>query len=105
MEWIMLLLAGISEVVWACAMKASNGFKVLTPTIVTVVGYILSAIFLSLAMKKLPLGTAYAIWTGFGIIGTPLLGIFLFNERLSILQVLCILLILIGIIGLRILDN
>ena len=82
MEWIMLLFAGILEVTWACAMKASDGFKILIPSIVTVVGYILSAVFLAFALKKLPLGTAYAMWTGFGIIGTSILGIMLFNEKL-----------------------
>lgn len=105
MEWIMLLFAGILEVTWACAMKASDGFKILVPSIVTVVGYILSAVFLAFALKKLPLGTAYAMWTGFGIIGTSVLGIMIFNEKLSLMQIVCVLLIAIGIVGLKLLGD
>ena len=105
MEWIMLLFAGILEVTWACAMKASDGFKILIPSIVTVVGYILSAVFLAFALKKLPLGTAYAMWTGFGIIGTSVLGIMLFNEKLSLMQMVCVLMIAAGIVGLKLLGD
>lgn len=105
MEWIMLLFAGILEVTWACAMKASDGFKILIPSIVTVVGYILSAVFLAFALKKLPLGTAYAMWTGFGIIGTSVLGIMLFNEKLSLMQMVCVLMIAVGIVGLKLLGD
>ena len=101
----MLALAGILEVSWACSMKYSNGFTKVIPTIITVIGYIASALFLSLALKKLPLGTAYAIWTGFGIIGTSVLGIFLFHEKLSPLQIICVLLIVIGIVGLKLISN
>lgn len=103
MHWLMLLLAGIFEVGWALAMKYSEGFTKLVPSIITIVGYILSAIFLAIALKKLPLGTAYAMWTGFGIVGTSVLGIFLFNEKLSLPQVICVLLIVIGIVGLKLL--
>ena len=103
MHWLVLLLAGIFEVTWAVSMKYSNGFTVLLPTIVTVVGYIASAVFLAIAMKHLSLGTAYALWTGFGIIGTSILGVFLFQEKLSIPQVVCIALIVIGIAGLKLL--
>lgn len=103
MSWIMLLLAGIFEVTWAIAMKYSDGFTVLIPSIITVVGYILSAIFLAIALKQLPLGTAYAMWTGFGIVGTSVLGIFLFQEKLSLPQIICVLMIIIGIIGLKLL--
>ena len=103
MHWLMLLLAGIFEVGWTLAMKYSEGFTKLVPSIITIVGYILSAIFLAIALKKLPLGTAYAMWTGFGIVGTSVLGIFLFNEKLSLPQVICVLLIVIGIVGLKLL--
>lgn len=103
MQWLMLILAGIFEVTWACFMKYSNGFTVLVPTIVTVVGYIASAVFLSLALKDLPLGTAYAMWTGFGIVGTSVLGFFLFQEKISIPKLICIVLIVIGIAGLKLL--
>lgn len=105
MSWIMLLLAGIFEVTWAIAMKYSDGFTVLIPSIITVVGYILSAIFLAIALKQLPLGTAYAMWTGFGIVGTSLLGIFLFQEKLSLPQIICVLMIIVGIIGLKLLSK
>ena len=105
MQWIMLILAGVFEVTWACAMKYSNGFTVLLPSVITVVGYIASAIFLALALKHLPLGSAYAMWTGFGIIGTSVLGIILFNEKLSVPQIICVALIVIGIAGLKLLSK
>ena len=103
MEWIMLLLAGVFEVGWATMMKLSEGFTKPLPSVITAAGYILSAIFLSLALKKLPLGTAYAMWTGFGIIGTTILGIALFHEGLSTAQMICVLLIAAGIAGLKLL--
>ena len=105
MKWIMLALAGIFEVAWAVAMKYSEGFTVLLPSVITVVGYILSAVFLSMSLKNLPLGTAYAMWTGFGIIGTSILGVFLFQEKLSIPQVICVLLIAAGIAGLKLMGK
>lgn len=105
MQWIMLILAGIFEVTWACAMKYSDGFSQIIPSVVTVVGYIASAVFLSLALKNLPLGTAYAMWTGFGIVGTSVLGIFLFQERLSLPQIICVILIVMGIVGLKLLTR
>lgn len=105
MQWILLGAAGILEVAWACAMKASAGFTKLIPSLLTFAGYIASALFLSFALKKLPLGTAYAMWTGFGIVGTSVLGVFLFNERLSLPQCICILLIVAGIVGLRLLGG
>lgn len=105
MQWIMLILAGVFEVTWACAMKYSNGFTVIIPTIITIIGYLASAVFLALALKRLPLGTAYAMWTGFGIIGTTFLGVLLFNEKLSVPQVGCVILIVIGIVGLKLLSK
>lgn len=105
MHWIMLIVAGLLEVTWACAMKYSNGFTVIIPSVITVVGYIASAVFLALALKSLPLGTAYAMWTGFGIVGTSVLGIFLFQEKLSVPQTICICLIVIGIVGLKLLSK
>ena len=105
MKWFYLLLAGALEITWAVAMKKSNGFAVLIPSIITGVGYIASAVFLAVALKQLPLGTAYAMWTGMGIVGTTLLGIILFNEKLSVPQVVCVILIVIGIAGLKILGK
>ena len=101
MRWILLLMAGLFEVSWACAMKASEGFTVLLPSVITAVGYIASAVFLALAMKDLPLGTAYALWTGFGILGTSVLGVLLFHEQMSLPQILSVLLIVVGIAGLK----
>lgn len=103
MEWILLLVAGILEVSWAISMKYAEGFTVLVPSIITAVCYIASAVFLALALKELPLGTAYAMWTGFGIVGTALLGVLLFGEVLSVPQVICIIMIIGGIAGLRVL--
>jgi quaternary ammonium compound-resistance protein SugE len=105
MSWILLIIAGVLEIFWAIEMKYSNGFTVIMPTILTIIGYIASAVFLSLAIRKLPLGTAYAAWTGIGIIGTSVLGVFLFKERLTLPQVICILLIVAGIMGLRLLGE
>ena len=103
MQWIMLLLAGVFEVTWAVAMKLSEGFSKFWPSVITVAGYIASAIFLSIALKKLPLGTAYAMWTGFGIVGTSLLGVLMFREALSVPQIFCVAAIVGGIVGLKLL--
>jgi quaternary ammonium compound-resistance protein SugE len=103
MKWIYLLIAGALEITWAVAMKMSNGFTVLIPSIITGVGYIASAVFLAIALRQLPLGTAYAMWTGMGILGTTLLGVFLFHEKMSVPQVICVILIVVGIAGLKIL--
>ena len=103
MRWIYLLIAGALEITWAVAMNMSNGFSVLMPSIIAGVGYIASAVFLAIALKQLPLGTAYAMWTGMGIVGTTLLGVFFFHEKLSVPQVICVILIVVGIAGLKIL--
>lgn len=103
MEWIMLLIAAVLEVTWAVFMKMSEGFTKMLPSVITAVGYIASAVFLALAMRKLPLGTAYAMWTGFGIMGTTILGVLLFKETMSLAQAGCVLMIAGGIIGLKLL--
>ena len=100
-SWLMLLVAGIFEIIWAIDMKYSNGFSLLIPSVITAVIYILSAVFLALALKDLQLSMAYIIWVGFGIIGTAVLGVLLFNERLTVLQIISIILILLGIFGLK----
>jgi len=105
MKWIYLLIAGALEITWAVAMKMSNGFTVLVPSIIAGVGYIASAVFLAIALKQLPLGTAYAMWTGMGILGTTLLGILVFHEKLSVPQIICVILIVTGIAGLKILSK
>jgi quaternary ammonium compound-resistance protein SugE len=103
MEWLFLLLAGILEVTWAVFMKMSEGFTKLLPSVITAVGYIASAVFLAIALRKLPLGTAYAMWTGFGILGTTILGALLFKESISLPQAGCIIMIVVGIAGLKLL--
>ena len=80
-----------------------EGFTKIMPSVVTVIGYIASAVFLALALRKLPLGTAYAMWTGFGIMGTTILGVAMFNETISLAQAGCIVMIAAGIAGLKIL--
>lgn len=101
MEWFILFLAGLAEITWAVALKYADGFHKLIPTIITVVGYVASLLLLSKALEKLPLGTAYAIWTGIGIMGTALLGILLFKEHLTLVQAIFLLMIVIGIVGLK----
>ncbi|MCQ2743760.1 MAG: quaternary ammonium compound efflux SMR transporter SugE [bacterium] len=101
MAWINLFIAGILEVVWAISLKYSNGLTIVIPTVITIIGMIASFYFLSLATKTLPIGTAYAVWTGFGAIGTVILGIILFGEQVSFARILFLLLIIIGIIGLK----
>ena len=101
MSWFYLLIAGIMEVVWATALKFSEGFTKPAASIATVVGMIISFLFLSQATKNLPLGTAYAIWTGIGAVGAVLVGIFLFHEHVSVARIIFLSCILIGIIGLK----
>lgn len=101
MDKLMLLIAGILEITWAVSMKMSEGFTRPLPSLITAVGYILSAVFLSMALKNLPLSTTYAVWTGMGIAGTAILGIFLFSESVSPLQCAFMAMILIGIVGLE----
>lgn len=104
MEWIYLATAGFLEVGWAIGLKYSQGFTKLFPSILTIIGMIASFYFLSLSLKNLPLGNAYAIWTGIGTIGTVVVGIVLFREPINIIRVICIILIAIGIIGLKLIS-
>ena len=93
------------EISWAIGLKYSHGFSLIIPTVITIVCMIASFYFLALALKHLPLGTAYAIWTGIGTMGTVILGIILFKEPVTVLRIVCILLILSGITGLKLLSN
>ncbi len=102
MAWIYLFIAGLFEVVWAIALKYSHGFTKLIPSIVTIVGMMISFYLLSLATKTLPIGTAYAVWTGIGALGTVILGILFFNEPINYLRILFMFFILLGILGLKI---
>jgi quaternary ammonium compound-resistance protein SugE len=101
MAWIYLLIAGILEVVWAVGMKYSEGWTKLYPSIFTIVSMIIGFYFLSMAVKSLPLGTAYAVWTGIGTIGTVIFGIIFFKEPMDTIKIVCILLIVTGIVGLK----
>jgi quaternary ammonium compound-resistance protein SugE len=101
MAWTYLFVAGLFEVAWAIGLKYTDGFSRLVPSLWTVASMILSLGFLGLALKSLPLGTAYAVWTGIGAIGTVALGIYLFNEPATALRLGCIGLILAGIVGLK----
>lgn len=101
MEWVFLVIAGVFEVFWSTCMKFSNGFTEIKFTILTVVGMILSFILLAQATKTLPLGTAYAVWTGIGALGAVIAGIILFKEPVTALRIFFISLLMIGIIGLK----
>ena len=104
MNWLYLLIAGFFEIFWAVGLKFSQGFSKILPSILTVAGMLASFYFLSLALKKLPLSTSYAIWTGIGTVGTVLFGVFYFGESISIAKIICVAMIIFGIIGLRILN-
>jgi quaternary ammonium compound-resistance protein SugE len=101
MAWMLLFLAGLFEVVWAIGLKYTQGFTKVVPSIITVVGMIISVYLLALASKSLPIGTAYAVWTGIGAVGAVILGIILFNEPRDPARLLFLALIVTGIIGLR----
>lgn len=101
MPWIILAIAGLFEVVWALMLKQSEGFTKPAPTIAFLVALILSMFLLSHALKSLPIGTAYTVWTGIGAIGTAILGMVWLGESRDILKILSILFIVIGIMGLR----
>ena len=101
MAWIYLLVAGLLEVGWAIGLKYTEGFSRLWPSLATIAAMILSLGFLALALKELPVGTAYAVWTGIGAVGTVILGIYLFSEPATAARLACIGLILAGIVGLK----
>lgn len=101
MAWAVLFVAGLFEIVWAVGLKYTDGFTRLWPTIGTVVALIASMALLGVALRTLPVGTAYAVWTGIGTVGTAVLGIVLFREPATAMRLLCITLILAGILGLK----
>lgn len=101
MEWFYLVIAGFFEVGWAMGLKYSQGFTRILPSAITVAGMVASFYFLSLSLKSLPLGNAYAIWTGIGTVGTVVSGIVLFNEPVDAARIICIVLIVAGIVGLK----
>lgn len=101
MPWFHLIIAGLLEVAWAVGLKQTDGWTRLGPSLITVALMISSFFFLSLALRTLPMGTAYAIWTGIGAIGTALIGIFIFDEPRTAARLVCILLIISGVVGLK----
>jgi len=101
MAWVYLIVAGLFEIGWATSMKYADGLTKPGATAITIVASIVSFVLLALAMKTLPLGTAYAVWTGIGAVGSVILGILLFQESANPLRLACIGLILIGIVGLK----
>lgn len=101
MVWFMLVIAGLFEVVWAVGLKYTDGFTRLIPSVISVIAMVLSVGLLGLAMKTLPIGTAYAVWVGVGVIGTALLGMLVFGESVSLLKIISLVLIVLGIAGLK----
>lgn len=101
MPWLHLIIAGLLEVAWAVGLKQTEGWTRLWPSVITALLMIASFFFLSLALRSLPLGTAYAIWTGIGAVGTALIGIFVFDEPRTAARLVCIVLIVAGIVGLK----
>ena len=101
MSWFILLFAGLFEVAWAIGLKFTDGFSRPLPTLLTVGAMVVSIGLLGLAMKELPLGTAYAIWTGIGAVGTVIAGILLFGEAMTLVRLASVSLIVAGLVGLK----
>lgn len=101
MAWILLLIAGLFEIGWAVGLKYTDGFTRLWPSVATAAALVASMALLATAVRTLPLGTAYAVWTGVGTVGTAVLGMVLFREPATVMRLLCIAMIVAGIVGLR----
>ena len=101
MAWLILVIAGLFEIGWALGLKYTEGFTRLTPTLLTAISLVASMALLGIAVRTLPLGTAYAVWTGIGTVGTVVLGIVLFQEPATALRLACIAMIVGGILGLK----
>ncbi|WP_281256415.1 quaternary ammonium compound efflux SMR transporter SugE [Labilibaculum manganireducens] len=99
--WVYLIIAGLFEAVWAIGLKYAEGFTKLWPSVITIVAMAVSLYFLALAIKTLPLGTAYAVWTGIGAFTTAILGVVLFSEPIHFSRIFFLLLLLVSIIGLK----
>jgi quaternary ammonium compound-resistance protein SugE len=102
MPWVYLFIAGLTEIAWAIGLKQSHGWTRFWPSVMTAALMVVSFAFLSLALKTLPIGTAYAVWTGIGAAGTAIVGIYFFGESRDAMRVICIGLIIAGVAGLRI---
>ncbi|WP_186147726.1 quaternary ammonium compound efflux SMR transporter SugE [Burkholderia gladioli] len=101
MSWILLFIAGLLEIAWAAGMKSSEGFTRLWPSVFTIVTALGSFVLLAMAMRQLPLGTAYAVWTGIGVVGAFIFGVLLMGEAVTFARVASASLIVIGLIGLK----
>jgi quaternary ammonium compound-resistance protein SugE len=101
MAWIYLVVAGLFEIGWAIGLKYTDGFTRLTPSVLTGASMVISVVVLGLALRELPVGSAYAVWTGIGTVGTALLGMYLFGEPATVIRLVCIGLIVSGIAGLK----
>jgi quaternary ammonium compound-resistance protein SugE len=102
MLWLSLFIAGLFEIAWAIGLKYTEGFSKLWPSVFTIVCMIISMGLLAYSVKHLPVGTAYAIWTGIGAVGTAVLGMILFNESRELMRIFFIFLIIVGIVGLKV---
>ena len=101
MSWLLLAVAGLFEIGWAIGMKYTDGFTRPVPTALTVVALIISMVLLALAVRALPVGTAYAVWTGIGAAGTAILGMWLFDESRDPVRLICLSLVVVGVLGLK----
>lgn len=101
MAWLLLILAGLAEVVWAVGLKYAEGFTKLVPSVITIAFMVVSVWLLAIALRTIPLGTGYAVWVGIGAVGTAIAGMILFGESKSVARLVCILLIVAGIVGLK----
>ena len=101
MAWVYLTVAGLFEIGWAIGLKYSHGFSRPVPSLLTVASMVMSVWLLSIAMKSIPVGTAYAVWTGIGAIGVAVLGMVLFGESREVARLVCLFLIIVGILGLK----
>lgn len=105
MAWLLLFVAGLFEIAWAIGLKYTDGFSRPWPSVLTVAAMIVSVICLALALKSIPVGTGYAVWTGIGAVGTAILGIVLFGESAAAARLACIALIVAGIVGLKLVSG
>ncbi|MDZ4814827.1 MAG: quaternary ammonium compound efflux SMR transporter SugE [Verrucomicrobiota bacterium] len=105
MSWVYLLLAGMLEIVWPVGMKMSNGFTRLWPTVLTLLSMTVAFYLMSLSLRTIPMGTAYAIWTGIGATGAAIIGIYFYGDSSSPARICCLALIVVGIVGLKLTDK
>ena len=104
MPWVILVCAGLLEIVWAIALKQSDGFSRLWPSVIGIGGAVLSFTLLAVALRQLPAGTGYAVWVGIGAVGVAVAGMVLFSETVSVARVLFLSIIVVGIVGLRLVE-